>query len=178
MLLYLTRIRKYWWKFSAGFIFRIWNVMLLFRQFKLILINHIQKTILLHSMDDLHTHTHTHRIYIFNKINGAESFLRSWRSLSQSRDFSPIMRPKVRYGAHHIWEPVSHLVTLRFFRWQTVKPYGEPILYSSRRQFIFKGIHGRYSIHFLNTIRLGLSVCITAVPQVRNVSMPYSGSTG
>ena len=100
-LLYLTRIWKYGWKFSTGFIFRIWNVMLLFRQLKLLLINQIKKTIFLHSMDDLHTHTYTQRIYTVNEINGAESFLRSWTSLSQSRNSSPLMRPEVHYVAHN-----------------------------------------------------------------------------
>lgn len=99
ILLYLTRIWKYGWKFSTGFIFRIWNVMLLSRQFKLLLINQIQKTIFLHGTGDLHTHIH--RIYIVMEINGEEFFLRSWRSLSLSRNSSPLMRPKVHYVAHN-----------------------------------------------------------------------------
>jgi len=58
-------------------------------------------------MDDLHTH----RIYIVNKINGAESFLRSWRSFSQWRNSSPLSRPKVHYVAHNSLQYMRTCVT-------------------------------------------------------------------
>lgn len=55
--------------------------------------------------------THTHRIYIVNKINEAESFLRSWRSLSQLRSSSPLLRPKVNYVAHNSLQYMRTCVT-------------------------------------------------------------------
>jgi len=143
ILLYLTRIWKYGWKFSTGFIFRIWNVMLLSRQFKLLLINQIQKTIFLHGTGDLHTHTQTHRIYIVNEIMEqspsweAEGHLAYQETPHLSWDQRFITLPTT---AHRIWEPVSHLEILRFFNWQTVKPYGEPIPYSFLKETInFEG---------------------------------------
>ena len=149
-LLYLTRIWKYGWKFSTGFIFRIWNVMLLFRQLKLLLINQIKKTIFLHSMDDLHTYTYKEFTQLTKSMEQSPSWevghhLANRETPHLSWDQRFITLPTT---AHHIWKPVSHLAILRFFSWQTVKCYGEPIPYSSRRQLILRGTHSRYSIHF------------------------------
>jgi len=35
-----------------------------------------------------------HYPLLSNQLHGSESFLRSWRSLSQSRFYSPFMQPK------------------------------------------------------------------------------------
>jgi len=98
------------------------------------------------------THTHTHKE--FTQLTKSMEQSPSWEvghhlanretpHLSWDQRF--ITLPTT---AHHIWKPVSHLAILRFFSWQTVKCYGEPIPYSSRRQLILRGTHSRYSIHF------------------------------
>ena len=114
-----------------------------------------------------------------------------------SRDQRFITLPTTAYS---IWEPVLHLVTLRFFSCHTVKPYAEPIPYSSREainikeypQQIFHSFFESYQVrNIILHYRLGTSVCITVfqrlgmlvcttmvVPQVRNISTHYDGSTG
>jgi hypothetical protein len=143
--------------------------MLLFRQFKLLLINQIQKTIFLHSMDDLHTHTHTLRIYIVNKINGAQSFLRSWRLLSQSRNSSPLMRTKVHYVAHN--SPLYMRTCVTSCNTQVLQLTNCETLWRTNTVFLketinFEGypwqiFHSFFEYH-----------------QFRNISLHYRGSTG